>query len=129
MKRETREITCVLCPIGCKAMVTIKSGRPPRIENVECPRGEEYALRELRAPMRDFVTTVRVRGANISVLPVRATGPIPKEKMAKCTLELARKTVDSPVKMGDVIVKNIIGLGVDIVATRNVDRIVCDAQN
>lgn len=129
MKEGTREITCILCPIGCKAMVTIKSGRPPRVENVECPRGEEYALGELRAPMRDFFTTVRVREARIPVLPVRATSPIPKEKMAKCVLELAKITVDPPVKMGDVIVKNILNLGADIVATRNVNYIRCDAQN
>jgi CxxC motif-containing protein len=119
MKKEgVREVTCILCPVGCKARVTTENEEAPKVENVDCPRGEDYVLRELRAPMRDFFTTVRVRGARIPVLPVRAISPIPKGKMAECASELAKITVDSPVKMGDVVVKNILNLGVDIVATR-----------
>lgn len=117
-KKEVREITCLLCPVGCKANVTIENEEAVEVENVECPRGEEYVLRELRAPMRDFFTTVRVRGARIPVVPVRATGPVPKGKIAECVSELAKITVDSPVRMGDVIVKNIMNLAVDIVAAR-----------
>ena len=117
-KKEVHEITCLLCPMGCKAKVTIENEAAPRVESVECPRGEDYTLRELRAPMRDFFTLVRVEGAKVTVLPVRATGPIPKGKIAECASELAKIKVGSPVKMGDVIIKNILNIGVDIIATK-----------
>ena len=121
-KKEARVITCIICPIGCKAKVTIKNGKIFKIEDVECPRGEEYVTREIEAPVRDFFTTVRIKGANIPVLPVRSTQPIPKDKMLDCALELANIVVDAPVEAGDVIVKNLLGLGVDIIATRDMDR-------
>jgi len=122
-KREVRVITCIICPIGCKAKVTIENGKISKIEDVECPRGEEYVTREIEAPMRDFFTTVRIKGASIPVLPVRSTQPIPKDKIMDCVLELANIVVDAPVGAGDVIVKNPLGLGVDIVATRDIDRV------
>ena len=122
MKRGAREITCIVCPIGCRAMVTVENGKITEIDNIECPHGEEYVRGEIEAPMRDFFTTVRVRGARIPVLPVRATRPIPKEKLMECTLELAKMVLDAPIKAGDVVIKNILNLGIDIIATRNLDR-------
>ncbi|MGQ9460238.1 MAG: DUF1667 domain-containing protein [Candidatus Bathyarchaeaceae archaeon] len=121
-KREVRVITCIICPVGCKAKVTIENGKVSKIEDVECPRGEEYAAREIEAPVRDFFTTVRIRGASSPVLPVRSIQPIPKDKIMDCALELAKIVVDAPVKAGDVIVKNPLGLGIDIVATRDMDQ-------
>jgi CxxC motif-containing protein len=121
-KKEVRVITCIICPIGCKAKVTIENGKVSKIEDVECPRGEEYATREIEAPERDFFTTVRIKGASNPALPVRSTQPIPKDKIMDCALELANIVVDAPVKAGDVIVKNPLGLGVDIVATRDMDQ-------
>ena len=121
MKREAREITCIICPIGCRARVTIENGEIIEINNIECPRGEEYIRKEIEAPVRDFFTTVRIRGARIPVLPVRATQPIPKGKLIECTLELAKMALDAPIKAGDVIIKNILNLGIDIIATRNLD--------
>jgi len=121
-KREVRVITCIICPIGCKAKVTIKNGKISKIEDVECPRGEEYATREIEAPMRDFFATIRIKGASIPVLPVRSTQPIPKDKIMDCALELANIVVDAPVKAGDIIVKNPLGLRVDIIATRDMNQ-------
>jgi len=118
-KKEVQVITCIICPVGCKAKVTIENGKISKIEDVECPRGEEYVTRELEAPMRDFFTTVRIKGASTPVLPVRSTQPIPKDKILDCVLELANVVVDAPVEAGYVIVKNPLGLGVDIVATRD----------
>ena len=120
-KREVRVITCIICPIGCKAKVTIENGKISKIEDVECPRGEDYVTREIEAPVRDFFTTVRIKGASIPVLPVRSTQPIPKNKILDCVSELANIVVDAPVEAGDVIVKNLLSLGVDIIATRDLD--------
>ena len=120
-KREVRVITCIICPIGCKAKVTIENGKISKIEDVECPRGEDYVTREIEAPVRDFFTTVRIKGASIPVLPVRSTQPIPKDKILDCVSELANIVVDAPVEAGDAIVKNLLSLGVDIIATRDLD--------
>ena len=118
-KKEVQVITCIICPIGCKAKVTTENGKITKIEDLECPRGEEYVTRELEAPIRDFFTTIRIKGSRIPVLPVRSTQPIPKEKMLDCALELADVVIDAPVEAGDIIVKNPLGLDVDIVATRD----------
>lgn len=118
-----REITCIICPLGCKARVTIEKGRITKVENVQCLRGEDYVRREIEAPTRDFFTTVRVNASRIPVLPVRSTKPIPKEKIQDCVLELAKTVVDAPVKAGDVIVEDPLGLGIKIIATRDLDRV------
>jgi CxxC motif-containing protein len=121
-KKEVRVITCIICPVGCRARVTIGNGKISKIEGLECPRGEEYVRRELEAPLRDFFTTVRIKGAVIPVLPVRSTHPIPKDKIMDYVLELANIVVDAPVQAGKIIVKNPLGLEVDIVATRDLNR-------
>lgn len=119
---EKRKVTCILCPLGCGATVTIKSGRIIKIENLECPRGEDYVLKEIETPTRDFFTTVRVRGAKVPVCPVRSTQPVPREKLLDCSKELAKIIVDAPIKIGDLIVENLLGLGIDIIATRNLEQ-------
>ena len=121
-KKEVRVITCIVCPMGCKAKLTLENGKISKIENVECPRGEEYVRRELETPVRDFFTTVRIKGASTQVLPVRSTQPIPKDKIVDCALELANIVVNAPVEAGEIIVKNPLGLEVDIIATRDMDR-------
>ena len=120
-KAGTREVTCVLCPMGCKALVTIEGRNKIRVENVECQRGREYAVTELKAPKRDFFTTVRVRGARIPVCPVRTTRPIPKERINECNYALAKVVLQAPIRAGQTIVKNFLGLGVDVVATRDLE--------
>ena len=122
-KKEVRFVTCIVCPVGCRAIVTIENGKITTIEGLECLRGEEYVRRELEAPVRDFFTTVRIEGAAIPVLPVRSTQPIPKDKVMDCVFELAKVVVDAPVKIGEIIVEDPLGLGFDIVATRDLDRV------
>ncbi|KUO41460.1 MAG: molybdopterin oxidoreductase [Hadesarchaea archaeon DG-33-1] len=120
MKVETREITCIICPVGCRARVSLRNGEVLEIQNIECPRGEKYISQEVKAPMRDFFTTVRIANAQTQVLPVRSTEPVPKARLKECALELAKIRVEAPVRLGDVIVENILGLGIDIVATRDI---------
>lgn len=119
---EVREITCIVCPVGCRAKVTIKNRKVSKVENIECPRGEDYVLKEIHAPTRDFFTTVRVRGAGIPLCPVRVAQPIPKEKISDCVLELAKMVVDAPIKAGGTIIENLLSLGIDIIATRDLER-------
>lgn len=117
-----QEITCIICPVGCKAKVTLREGEVVEIKGLECPRGEEYVVQEVKDPRRDFFTTVRIKGAKTNVLPVRSTAPLPKQKLLECARELAGVEVEAPVKLGEVVVKNVLGLGIDIIATRDLPR-------
>jgi len=121
VKRDVCEVTCIICPVGCRARVVFEKGKVLAVANVECPRGKTYATNELKAPVRDFFTTVMVRGARNRVLPVRTTGPIPKEKMMDCARELSKITVQAPIKLGTVVVENILNLGVDVIASRDLE--------
>jgi len=121
METETREIVCILCPIACEVNVEIVNGEVAKIENAQCKRGKDFSVQEVRSPERDFFTTIRVRGGKIPVLSVRSTGPVAKNMLMAIASELANVTVVAPVKLGDVVVKNILNLGIDIVATKDVE--------
>jgi CxxC motif-containing protein len=118
---QTREVTCIICPLGCKAKLILDEGKVVSVTNIECPRGEAYAITEINAPVRDFFTTVKVAGARVPMLPVRATGPIPKDKLMACIREVSEIVVQAPIPLGTVIVKNLLNLGVDLVSTRSLD--------
>jgi CxxC motif-containing protein len=111
---EVRELTCLVCPVGCRARVQVEGGRAVRWENLECRAGEEYVRREVELPLRDFFTVVRVRGGG--VVPVRTTGPIPRDRLLEASRQLAGLEVEGPVKAGEVLVRDLLGMGVDVVA-------------
>jgi len=122
MRTETREIVCILCPVGCKINVEIKDGEVTRIENAECKRGIDYSVQEVKSPVRDFFTTIRVKGGRIPLLSVRSTKPVPKDMLMAYASELARIVVSAPVRLGDTIVENILESGIDIVATKDIEK-------
>jgi len=110
-----------MCPIGCRLTVTIR-GDEVKVEGNLCPRGREYAVQEVTEPRRDLFTVVEVEGGEIPVVPVRTTAPVPKEKMKQILRELAKIKLKAPVKAGDIIVRNVLGLGIDVIATWNVEK-------
>jgi len=117
---ETREIICILCPVGCKMKVEIRNGEIVRVENAECGRGKDYSAQEVKSPVRDFFTTVRVKGGRMPLVSVRSIKPVPKDMLIPCATELARIMVSAPVRLGDTVFKNMLNLGIDIVATKDV---------
>jgi CxxC motif-containing protein len=119
--KTTCEVTCILCPMGCKAKVILDEGKVILVKNIECPRGEAYAIQEINAPVRDFFTTIKVEGAGVPMLPIRTTGPIPKDKMMACVREVSEIVVQAPITLGSIIVKNFLNLGVDVISTRSLD--------
>jgi len=93
-----------------------------KVEGVECPRGREYVLREITEPTRDFFTTVPIQGGRIPVIPVRSTQPVPKDRILDCAKDVAKAVLEAPISEGEIILEDIQGLGVDIVATRTVEK-------
>lgn len=106
--------------MGCQITVTLEDGKIQDITGFSCRRGKMYAESEVTAPVRTVTTTVRVTGSPTEVMvSVKTAHDIPKGKMAECMQALRGMTVRAPVHIGDVILKNVAGTGVDIVATKN----------
>lgn len=112
---EKRQITCIRCPIGCQLTVEITDGAVTKVEGNQCNRGVEYAKSECIHPVRTLTTTVRV--LNCDPLPVRSAEPLPKNMIFACMDAMRTVTVTAPVVAGTVIVADICGTGVDIIAT------------
>lgn len=116
---EVRELTCIRCPLGCQISVTLEAGEVGSVTGNSCPRGEAYARQEVTHPVRTVTTTVPVLGsATERMLSVKTAGDIPKDKVRACMAELARVTARAPVEIGDVVLADVCGTGVDVVATK-----------
>ena len=122
---ERRRILCTVCPVGCEITVYVEKGRVVSVEGAGCPRGREFAEKEVREPERPFFAVVPVRCGDLSTVSVRSTGPVPKKLIPELVRLLSNLVLEAPVEPGAVILRNPLGLGVDIVATRRVRR-VCD---
>ena len=122
MAIEIHEAVCILCPVGCRIIVESEDSEVVRIDNAGCERGKGYSLQEIRSPVRDFFTTIRVADGRTPLVSVRSTEPIPRKMLMPCAAQLAIRVILAPVKVGDIIVENIMNLGVDIIATKDVDK-------
>ena len=115
-----RELTCIGCPMGCQLRATLEDGVVTAVTGNTCPRGDAYARKECVHPERTVTGTVRVLGGPLPVVPVRTQGEVPKEKVLDVARALCRVHLTAPVQVGDVVIPNVLGTGVDVVATRSV---------
>ncbi len=122
MDVEKEHFTCVVCPIGCEIDVELKDTDVVSIEGSKCAKGKEFVLQELEEPMRILTTTIRIKGAEWAMLPVRSDRPIPKRLLFRVMEELANIELQAPVKMSELIISDVAGTGADIVATRTMER-------
>ena len=112
------EITCLGCPLACKGRVYLNSaGEIEKMEGFRCKVGEKFATTEIKNPQRVLTGTVRTANSNRPLLPFRSTKPISKKLLLEAMVELSKIEVDKPVGIGDVIMADIFGTGVDIIAT------------
>lgn len=114
-----KSLVCVSCPLGCPIEVEMENGEVISVTGNTCKRGELYARTEMTHPVRSLTSTVKVDGGVHPVVPVKSASPVPKEKMLDCMKVINSVTVKAPVKIGDVVISDILGIGVDIVATNN----------
>ena len=115
---EKFEVICLVCPLACTITLTVKGEDIVDIAGLQCKKGKEYALQEYKSPQRVLTATVKTTDKTKPLLPVRTTTPIPKKLLIPCMRILAQRKIDSSVKIGQVIVENIMDTGVDVVATR-----------
>ncbi|MBN1777013.1 MAG: DUF1667 domain-containing protein [Clostridiales bacterium] len=118
-----KTLTCINCPIGCLLTVSVDEHENQCIKGNLCKRGIVYAKAELTNPTRTVTSTVRLRNAAVSQLPVKTSSPIPKGTMRACMLALKYIEVSAPVAAGDVIIENVCGTDTDIIATRSMPAI------
>lgn len=119
---EIKNLTCINCPVGCSLKVEMDGEDVIRVSGNTCRRGDIYARKEVTNPTRIVTTTVKVANGISDTVSVKTKEDIPKAKIFACVQALKGIEVQAPVHIGDVILKNVAETGVDIVATRNVER-------
>ena len=116
---EKRELICIGCPMGCPLTVEMNGTEVVSVTGNTCPRGDAYARKEVTNPTRIVTSTVKVEGGKVDMVSVKTTEDIPKGKIFECVKALKGITVKAPVHIGDVILKDVAGTGIDIIATKN----------
>ena len=116
-----KEIICTVCPRGCAIVVEGENGVVRSVEGYSCKRGLTFAETEFTAPVRLLTTTVRVADRENELLPVRTRTPILRDKLFDCMQQVKQTTVTLPVRQHDVIIPNVCGTGVDVIASRDMD--------
>jgi len=110
-----KEIICIVCANGCRSLVC-EDEEGIKVRGPLCKNGQAYVRGEYRDPRRVLSTTIAVEGSSCGRLAVRTRGPIPKDKLMDCVRYLKGRKAKPPLAIGEVIVKNILGTGEDIVA-------------
>lgn len=115
------ETICIVCPIGCRLHIIKDDASPDGyvVKGNRCKRGEHHGILEMTNPTRVITSTIKINNAYLKRLPVKTNGAIPKDMNFKCMEFINSLEIDAPVKVGQVIVKDILGTGIDLVASRS----------
>ncbi len=117
---EEKNLICINCPLGCPLTVALEGGEVKTVAGNTCPRGDAYARKELTNPTRIVTSTVKVKGGKLAMASVKTAADIPKGKIFDCVKAIRNIELEAPVAIGQVVLADVCGTGVDIVATKNV---------
>jgi len=120
---DEKKITCIVCPIGCKILVKTDGKQFEIVEGSRCKKGVEYARDEALDPRRMLTTSILVKGGEWPLASVKSSRSIPKDKIFTVLREIHEIVVNAPVNSGQVIVKNIANIGIDIVTTKTIKKL------
>lgn len=115
-----KKLICIVCPNGCEMEAEYSDKEISEISGNLCDKGKDYVKKELFSPERGVTSSVNVRGGVLPLVSVKTSKPIPKNKIFEVMDYIADIEVQAPVKIGDVIVKDILGTGANVIATKNV---------
>ena len=124
---ETLQFNCTTCPSECLLTVEVErdaNGAVATVRSVtgnSCPRGDKFAHQELTCPMRVLTTTVAVSGGDEALLPVRTAEAIPLTLHAQAMNLLRGAVVDAPIRMGDIVLPNLLNTGIDLIASMDIN--------
>ncbi len=119
---EVHEFLCIRCPKGCRLRVVVE-GDDIAVSGYECLEGKKYGEEEVRNPKRMVTSTVRILGAKYPRLPVRTAEPVPKDRILDVIAALRGVVIRAPVRRGQVILENVAGTGVDVIAERDMEAV------
>ena len=114
---ETKELTCINCPMGCLVTVTMDGDTITDISGYTCPRGKTYAEKEVTNPTRVVTSTMKVIGGKKDRVACKTQYDIPKEKISAVMEAINSAAAQAPVVIGEVLIANVADTGVDVVAT------------
>lgn len=115
---EQKKLTCIVCPMGCSLTVALEDGKVQSVSGNTCPRGAKYGEEECTHPTRTLTTTMKVEGRDM--VSVKSAAPLPKEHLFDYMKLINKVPLKAPVHIGDVVLRDIGGTGVDIVATKSI---------
>ena len=115
-----REFTCIMCPLGCSLEVTEENGQVIDVKGNTCPKGREYAVQEVTAPMRNIASSIKIDGGELPLASVRLSAPIPKKDIFRAMEEIRKVHLTAPVYIGDVVISHLLGTEADVIVTKNV---------
>ena len=118
LPKGSKDIRCIVCPTGCLVHVENVNGELI-ISGHSCKRGEVYAKDEFISPKRILTTTMRVENGFLPLIPVRSDKPIPKDRLRDTLKEIAQTIASAPIKMGDILLENVLSLEINIIASRD----------
>ena len=119
---EKRELTCIGCPLGCALTVEMNGGEVVGVTGNTCKRGDDYARKEVTNPTRIVTSSVKVEDGVLAAVSVKTKEDVPKGKIFDCVKALKDVCVKAPVAIGDVVLADGAGTGVDVIATKKVER-------
>lgn len=117
------ELICIGCPMGCNLEVEMEENEVTKVTGNLCPRGKTYAEKECTNPTRIVTSSVLVEGGEFAVVSVKTESDIPKDKIFECVKALKGITLKAPVNIGDIVLENFEGTGVNIIATKKIKSI------
>jgi CxxC motif-containing protein len=120
-KVKRMNMTCIICPEGCKMEVLVK-GRGVDVSGHKCKKGPLFAADEVLNPQRILTTTMEIESEDVHRIAVRSSAGVPKDKLVEMIGLLRKTRLCAPVKMGDVIIADILGSGANIIASSSVDK-------
>ena len=124
---EKIPLTCIICPMGCSMEVEVETDADGHkkvlsVKDNGCKRGEQYAAKELQNPTRTLTSTIKVNGGVLPVVPVKTAGEVPKKMLLQCMEVVRRASCKAPVKRGDILLYDILGTGINVIACADVEK-------
>ena len=116
---EERDLICIVCPRGCKLHVD----KDLNVTGNFCLRGEKYGKQEVTNPTRIVTSIVPIQNAELAMCPVKTNEPIPKAKIFEVMSSINKVIITAPVSIGDVVISDVAGTGVDVIVTRDMKRV------
>ena len=117
-----KELICIGCPMGCYLNVEYDGTKIGKVSGNRCKVGLEYAEKEVSNPQRTLTTTVKVKNGHLPLVSVITNKPVPKSRIFDAMNLLAKVEVEAPIKIGELIIQNVLDTGVSIIATKNISK-------